>query len=70
MFNEDIVIALIISLAPTLSVIGSTIIGLKSAKKQNKILKEVHILTNDNFTKAMDKIDRLEEIIRKKESYE
>lgn len=65
MFNENITIALIVSAAPTLAVIGSMVINIKSANKQNTKLDEIHVLTNDNFTKALKKIDQLEKVINK-----
>jgi hypothetical protein len=70
MINENIVIAIVVSVAPTLAVIGSTFVGLKTAKEQNKKLKQIHFLTNESFSKAMDKIDRLEKIIKDKEAKE
>lgn len=68
MLNENIIVAIIASAAPTLAVLGTTYVSLKTMKEQNKKqdtkLDEIHEVTNSNFSKALEKIDRLEKVIK------
>lgn len=73
--SEEMKIALIVSVAPTLAALGALIIGLRNTKKSDTIIKkadEIHTLTNSNLTNvkeslaiANDRIESLEKIIRK-----
>jgi hypothetical protein len=68
--NEAVVVALIVSIAPTLVAVGSIIVSIRNSRQQNEKLVEIHRLTNDSFSKAMAKINQLEEIISHKRDEE
>lgn len=73
--NENIILAIIVTVPPTLMALASLLVSLKNIKKSDVIIEKsdvIHELTNSNLTSVKEaletantKIDKLEKIIRK-----
>lgn len=74
--NENIILALIATVPPTLMALAALVVSLKNSRKSDVIIEKsdvIHELTNSNLTSVKEalitanvKIDKLENILSKK----
>jgi len=69
--TEVIIVAVIVSLPPTLAAVGALIIGIVNGSKSDKI----HVLVNSNLAKvqanlklAEERVNKLEQLLAKEEN--
>lgn len=61
--DNDVVVALIVSVPPTLAAIAGIVIASINAGKNNKKLTEIHTLTNSNLSKVTANLEVANETI-------
>ena len=67
MVSDEVKVALITASLPTLGIIVSAYFQFKSTRKAQKSLNEIHDLTNQSASDAVDKINDLNKTINKLE---